>query len=180
MSVVSPAELAYLRAGQRLGRLTTIDPTGQPHVVPLGWRYNPVLDTIDLSGHDFARTRKFRNVQANPKVAFVVDDVLPPFRPRGILIQGSAQALDAETADGSEALIRITGSEGSSPGEIWTMSRTSRPSEDARRESRSAHQPRQCPNCRSDPRVGPAGPAGPKGTGLDRGRAEPGSSRAGR
>lgn len=108
MSAFSPAELAYLRAGQRLGRLATIDPTGQPHVVPLGWRYNPDLDTIDISGHNCARTRKFRNARANPKVAFVVDDVLPPFRPRCVMVQGSAQALDAETAGGSEAMIRIT------------------------------------------------------------------------
>ena len=107
MSAFSSAELAYLQAGRRLGRLATIDVTGQPHVVPLGWRYNPELDTIDISGHHFARTRKFRNVQANPKVAFVVDDVLPPFRPRCVMIQGSARALDANAGDGTEAMIRI-------------------------------------------------------------------------
>jgi pyridoxamine 5'-phosphate oxidase family protein len=49
-----------------------------PHVVPLGWRYNPELDTIDVSGRDFARSRKFPNVQGNPNAALVVDDVLPP------------------------------------------------------------------------------------------------------
>ena len=48
-----------------------------PHVVPLGWRYNPQLDAIDIGGRDFARTRKFHNVQRNPKVALVIDDVLP-------------------------------------------------------------------------------------------------------
>ena len=107
MSAFSPAERAYLSTEPRLGRLATIDPTGQPHVVPLGWRYDPELDTIDISGHDFARTRKFRNVEANPKVAFVVDDVRPPFRPRCVMVQGSAQALDADTAGGQEAMIRI-------------------------------------------------------------------------
>lgn len=72
-----------------------------PHVVPLGWRYNPELDAIDISGRDFARTRKFHNVQRNPNVALVVDDVLPPWRPRCVVIRGMAEALaDATGPDG--------------------------------------------------------------------------------
>ena len=59
MSVFSDAELTYLAKG-KLGRLATIDGAGMPHVVPLGWRYNPELDAIDIGGRDFARTRKFR------------------------------------------------------------------------------------------------------------------------
>jgi pyridoxamine 5'-phosphate oxidase family protein len=39
-------------------------------------------------------------------VAFIVDDVLPPWRPRSVMIQGSAEALEAP--DAGEALIRIT------------------------------------------------------------------------
>ena len=66
-----------------------------PHVVPLGWRYNPELDTIDIGGRDFARSRKFHNAQRNPNVALVVDDVLPPWRPRCVMIRGSAEALVA-------------------------------------------------------------------------------------
>jgi pyridoxamine 5'-phosphate oxidase family protein len=92
MSVFSDAELTYLAKG-KLGRLATIDGAGMPHVVPLGWRYNPELDTIDIGGRDFARSRKFHNAQRNPNVALVVDDVLPPWRPRCVLIRGSAQAL---------------------------------------------------------------------------------------
>ena len=49
MSVFSDAELAYLASG-KLGRLATIDGAGMPHVVPLGWRYNPELDVIDIGG----------------------------------------------------------------------------------------------------------------------------------
>jgi pyridoxamine 5'-phosphate oxidase family protein len=48
MSVFSGAELTYLAKG-KLGRLATIDGAGMPHVVPLGWRYNPALDTIDMA-----------------------------------------------------------------------------------------------------------------------------------
>ena len=110
MSVFSDAELAYLAEG-KLGRLATIDPTGQPSNVPVGWRHNTELDTIDIGGRDFAASAKFRNVRANPKVAFVVDDLLPPWQPRCVLIRGTAEAIAATAGpDGTEhgALIRIT------------------------------------------------------------------------
>jgi pyridoxamine 5'-phosphate oxidase family protein len=103
MSVFSQQELDYL-AGRRLGRLATIGADGLPHVVPLGWSYNPALDTIDVGGRDFARTRKFRNVKANPRAALVIDDVLPPWRPRGIMVRGEAEALDDATGAGGERL----------------------------------------------------------------------------
>ena len=109
MSVFSEQELAYL-ADKRLGRLATIDADGLPHVVPLGWNYNPALDTIDVGGRDFAATKKFRNAKANPKVALVVDDVLPPWRPRGVMVRGQAETLhQATNADGEPIgpIIRI-------------------------------------------------------------------------
>lgn len=101
------AELAYLST-PRLGRLATADADGAPHVVPVGWTYNTELGTIDISGRNFAATRKYRNVQTNPRAAFVVDDVAPPFRPRCVTIQGHAQALDPAQSGGTEAMIRIT------------------------------------------------------------------------
>ncbi|HEU5417532.1 MAG TPA: PPOX class F420-dependent oxidoreductase [Streptosporangiaceae bacterium] len=109
MSVFSDKELDYL-ADKRLGRLATIGAGGLPHVVPLGWSYNPALDTIDIGGRDFARTAKFRNVRANPGVALVIDDVLPPWRPRCVMVRGEAEALDEATgADGERLgpIIRI-------------------------------------------------------------------------
>ena len=48
MSAFSDAELAYLAEGDRLGRLTTVEPDGTPHIVPLGWNYNSEHDTIDM------------------------------------------------------------------------------------------------------------------------------------
>ena len=123
MSVFSDAELTYLAKG-KLGRLATIDGAGMPHVVPLGWRYNPELDTIDIGGRDFARTRKFRNAERNPNVALVVDDVLPPWRPRCVLVRGRAEALadatgqTANWSDLSSGCIppRWSAGEWSSPG----------------------------------------------------------------
>jgi pyridoxamine 5'-phosphate oxidase family protein len=92
VSSFTPEEIAYLQS-QRLGRLATVGPDGQPHVVPVGFRYNPELDTIDIGGHDFAKRKKYRDVQRNPQVAFVVDDVLPPWKPRMIEIRGTAELL---------------------------------------------------------------------------------------
>lgn len=103
----TPAELGYLLTEPRLGRLATADAVGVPHVVPVGWTYNHGLGTIDITGRNFAATRKCRNVQANARAAFVVDDVLPPFRPRCITIQGAAQVLDAGFDGRTEAMIRI-------------------------------------------------------------------------
>ena len=110
MTRFSDAELPYLAKG-KLGRLATIDADGVPHVVPLGWSYNADLDTIDIGGRDFAHTRKFQNVQHNPKVALVVDDVLPPWQPRCVLIRGRAEALEDAMGPEGKALgpiIRIT------------------------------------------------------------------------
>jgi pyridoxamine 5'-phosphate oxidase family protein len=81
MSVFSEQELAYLAEG-KLARLATIDPAGFPHVVPVRWSHNVELDTIDIGGRDPETTQKFRNAARNEKVAVVIDDVLPPWRPR--------------------------------------------------------------------------------------------------
>ena len=109
VSMFSDAELAYLGQG-KLGRLATIDASGMPHVVPLGWRYNAEIDAIDIGGRDFARSRKFHNAQRNPNVALVIDDVLPPWRPRCVMIRGRAETLTEVTGpDGQLAgpIIRL-------------------------------------------------------------------------
>jgi pyridoxamine 5'-phosphate oxidase family protein len=106
MPAFSAAELAYLTGERRLGRLATSDADGLPHVVPVGWRYNPDTDTIDVGGRNFAASKKFRNVRTNPKAAFVVDDMAStdPWRPRSVMVQGRAEAIDRD----GEQLIRIT------------------------------------------------------------------------
>jgi pyridoxamine 5'-phosphate oxidase family protein len=109
MASFSGIELNYLNDERRLGRLATADADGLPHVVPVGmWRYNPELGTIEITGADFATSRKFRNVQENPKAAFVVDDMasIDPWRPRFVMVRGGAEAI-AGTRDGGRPLIRI-------------------------------------------------------------------------
>src|SRR5262249_16123588 len=93
MSAFTAAELAYLKS-QRLARIATSS-NGQPHVVPLAFRYNPETGTIDVGGHDFAQRKKYRDVQRNPRVAIVIDDLasVDPWRPRMIEIRGYAEIL---------------------------------------------------------------------------------------
>jgi pyridoxamine 5'-phosphate oxidase family protein len=94
------AELAYL-ASQRLGRLATAQPDGTLQVNPVGFRYNAETGTIDIGGHNMAASRKFRNVAANGRVAFVVDDIAStdPWRVRCLEIRGDGEAL-VEPSDG--------------------------------------------------------------------------------
>jgi pyridoxamine 5'-phosphate oxidase family protein len=90
MSNFTPAEIEYLKS-QRLGRLATVNNKGEPHVVPVSFRYNPEFDAIDIGGHNIAPTKKYRDAARQGRVAFVVDDVLPPWKPRGIEIRGRAE-----------------------------------------------------------------------------------------
>jgi pyridoxamine 5'-phosphate oxidase family protein len=94
MSIFSPAEIAYLES-QRLARIATAGGDCQPHVVPVAFRYNPEADTIDVGGHGFAARKKYRDVQSNPRVAIVIDDLasIDPWRPRMIEIRGEAEVL---------------------------------------------------------------------------------------
>ena len=95
-SVFSQAELAYLQGGRRLGRIATVGRDGTPHVVPVGmWSYNPEQDTIDVTGHDFEQTKKFRDVARTGRAAIVIDDLagIDPWRPRADEVRGRAEAV---------------------------------------------------------------------------------------
>ena len=92
MSTFSAREAAYLES-QRLARLATVGRDRTPQVVPVGFRLNPELQTIDVGGHSLARTKKFADVAREGRAAIVVDDVLPPWRPRGVEVRGRAEAL---------------------------------------------------------------------------------------
>jgi pyridoxamine 5'-phosphate oxidase family protein len=105
MSAFTDAELAYL-SGQPLGRIATAQPGGTLQVSPVGFHHNAELDTIDVSGHGMATSRKYRNVADNGRVAFVVDDLasVRPWRPRCVEIRGRAETV---TDSPTGPLIRI-------------------------------------------------------------------------
>jgi pyridoxamine 5'-phosphate oxidase family protein len=92
MSVFTEKELDYL-AGQRLGRIATVGPDGQPHVVPTSFRYNAGHDAIDVGGLRMSQTKKLRDVQRTGRASIVIDDVLPPWQPRMIEVRGTAAVI---------------------------------------------------------------------------------------
>jgi len=104
MSTFTAAQLAYLTE-RRLARIATVGADGTPHVTPVGmWSHNPEHDSIDVTGRNFAHSKKFRDVASTARAAIVIDDLAStdPWRPRGIEIRGRA-----ETITEPQALIRI-------------------------------------------------------------------------
>ncbi|MFE2147437.1 PPOX class F420-dependent oxidoreductase [Streptomyces sp. NPDC059456] len=86
----SEAESAYL-GSQRLGRLATVDAAGQPQANPVG--FFPQEDgTVLVGGLAMGTTKKWRNLQGNPLLSLVVDDLVStrPWKVRGIEIRGRA------------------------------------------------------------------------------------------
>ncbi len=90
MSRFTSQEIEYMQ-NSRLGRMATIDQKGNLHVVPVGFRYNPEQDTIDIGGHNIVPTKKFRDALKHGRIAFVVDDVQPPWRPRFVEVRGTVK-----------------------------------------------------------------------------------------
>jgi pyridoxamine 5'-phosphate oxidase family protein len=99
VSAFSDLELDYLTGERRLARIATVGADGTPHVVPVGWRYDPQHDAIEVGGHELQKTKKYRNVRRTGKAAIVIDDLAStnPWRPRGIEIRGSAQVVEEPT-----------------------------------------------------------------------------------
>lgn len=109
-------EIEFMKRAD-VGRLATIQPDGTPQNSPVGFTFNDRLGTIDITGYQMSRSRKFRNIARNNKVAFVIDDIpsRDPWRVRCLEIRGTAeQALLDETPrepNGDpmdDAIIRIT------------------------------------------------------------------------
>jgi pyridoxamine 5'-phosphate oxidase family protein len=88
-------ESEYLMT-QRLARVATVSPSGQPHVVPIVYEFDGQF--IYFSGWNIARSVKFRNLQMNNKIAIVVDDLASHDRwsPRGIEIKGTAEPVHSD------------------------------------------------------------------------------------
>jgi pyridoxamine 5'-phosphate oxidase family protein len=99
MARFTEREIEYLRQ-QRLGRLATVGSDGSPHVVPVGFRLDADGEAIEVGGHGMSGSKKWRDLQANPRIALVVDDLqsVNPWTPRGIEVRGFAEL----HADGGE------------------------------------------------------------------------------
>jgi len=109
---LTEAERAYLKS-QPLARLATVDASGAPQNNPVGVFLDEHTGDILIGGAAMGATRKFRNVQADGRVALVVDDLVSrdPWTVRGLEIRGTAVALrdvDPPVPFMSREVIRIT------------------------------------------------------------------------
>ena len=100
MNRFTAKEIEYLQS-QRLGRMATVNEKGDLHVVPVVFRYNPEHDTIDIGGLNIVASRKYREALRHGRIAFVVDDVLPPWKPRFVEVRGTVQAF----SEGGKAIV---------------------------------------------------------------------------
>lgn len=117
--IFTEREADYLNS-QRIGRLATVGAGDAPQVRPLGFTLNED-GTIDIGGPRLSKSLKWRNIQQNPAVSFVVDDMTPdrpgevkPGWGRGVEIRGHAELLtghepppNGDPAFFSDEIIRI-------------------------------------------------------------------------
>jgi len=87
MAVFTDPELAFL-AEQRLARLATASPEGQPDVSAVGFEVDG--DTVVSGGLDITKTVRYRHLSANPRATIVIDDLasVDPWTPRGVKVRG--------------------------------------------------------------------------------------------
>lgn len=89
-TTLTSEEIGYLES-QQIARLATIGSTGEPHVVPVGFRYNHESGAIEVGGPFLKQTKKYRDAARDGRVALVIDDLVPPWQPRGIEVRGRAE-----------------------------------------------------------------------------------------
>jgi len=109
----SEKEIAHLKS-QRLARIATVSNQLQPDVAPVGFDFDGTY--FYVGGINLAKTLKYKNVQNNPKVSLVTDDLesINPWRPRGIKVHGIADLTTREGYVGTATYNRIK------PKEKWS------------------------------------------------------------
>ncbi|MDA4120931.1 MAG: PPOX class F420-dependent oxidoreductase [Thaumarchaeota archaeon] len=103
-ALMSEAEAGFL-AENFIGRLATVSLDGQPHVVPVAYRFDGT--SISFGGWNLTKSLKFRNLASNPKVSLVVDEIVStrPWRVRGVEVKGIAELVNEE---GGNVYVRIS------------------------------------------------------------------------
>lgn len=109
----SEKEIAYLKS-QRLARVATTSKESQPDVAPVGFDFDGTY--FYVGGRNLPQTLKYKNIQNNPKVSLVIDDLesINPWGPRGIKIHGIADLTTRQGYAGAGTYIRIK------PKEKWS------------------------------------------------------------
>ena len=106
MADFSDAQVTYLKS-QRIGRLATLRPDGTLQNNPVGFSFDEATGTFEIGGFNMGNSRKYKKVEANGQVAFVVDDLetVDPWKPRMVEVRGTGEAIPAD--DPRKAIIRI-------------------------------------------------------------------------
>jgi len=109
VAIFTEPELAYLTS-QPLMRFASASPDGRPDVATVAFSVDG--DDIVTAGFDITKTVRYRNIQANPRAAVVIDDLaaVDPWSPRGIKVRGRVRIED----DAGGQRFRIT------PEVIWS------------------------------------------------------------
>ncbi len=84
---MTPEERAEFLATARTGAFSTIDPWGYPHTVAMWFS----MDGDNVVMTTYGKSQKARNVERNPKVAFMVEAGDTYDTLRGVLIRGRAE-----------------------------------------------------------------------------------------
>ena len=109
--VLSKLETEYLKT-QRLARVATVSPKGQPEVSPVGFEWDG--KHFYIGTHDpsfFPMTQRYKNInRGNMRVSLVVDDLesVDPWKVRGVKILGTAEVVEHQGIFGKGKYIRIT------------------------------------------------------------------------
>ena len=96
----SEKEIEYLKS-QRIARIATAvgssERSVQPDVVPVGYDFDGQY--FYVGGINILKSRKYKNVLKNNKVALVIDDLktIDPWDPRGIRIYGTADIVTRQS-----------------------------------------------------------------------------------
>jgi pyridoxamine 5'-phosphate oxidase family protein len=95
MSAFTVAELEYLYS-QPLMRFASASLNGRPDVAPVVFEIDG--DDVLTAGFNITHTVRYKNIQSNPRVSVVVDDLasVNPWSPRGIKIIGTAVIEDVD------------------------------------------------------------------------------------
>ena len=109
--VLSTQENQYLET-QRLARVATVSPRGEPEVSPVAFEYDGKY--FFIGSHDqsiFFQTRRYKNIKdGRTSIAMVIDDLesIDPWKPRGIKISGTAEVAERDGMFGKGSYLRIT------------------------------------------------------------------------
>ncbi len=109
--MLSKPEADYLKT-QRLARIATVSPKGQPEVSPVGFEWDGKYFYVGT--HDpafFPSTQRVKNIsRGNNRVSLVVDDQVSvnPWVVRGLKVLGEAEIVEHKGIFGPGKYLRIS------------------------------------------------------------------------